>query len=478
MAIPNSIQISYGSTTVGGSTPYQLHGPYILDKSFDQLRLVFDVIITSASQTGLQSLSEDLEDAFRERLTAGQRLIIGLGGSSWTYVTGQSLLRPRASIVKSGNPDTDRGLSRAYTITINGELPADGSIDNGLRDIELQVELSPSRQQTVTMRGVYTATSSGNAVQNYESNADGVASSYLSAIDNQATWELVAESYSMDRERGNSGPASHICTFTRQYIQLLFNQTEDALDDPQIRDHRVTFTDTSSYPGDGQQDIFRLHRVIANYDCGINIEQTQDIKSVYENKVRPHLLALFESNFEPQVFAVEDERASYDHTGNRMAVAMQMVFQPSGGTDIVEVSQSVAVRESRTIDYTPIHEDDEFAYEVDLGWAVLERIWQRTVIAIGSERPALRISERPSSNVVGGFIGPVGSLQGPDNRDGTQLVREGWNIVASTSQVTPQWIGNPDDEQIQVSVLTENVTERYSRRPGPRTRSPILGPTT
>ena len=192
MAIPNSIQISYGSTTVGGSTPYQLHGPYILDKSFDQLRLVFDVIITSASQTGLQSLSEDLEDAFRERLTVGQRLIIGLGGSSWTYVTGQSLLRPRASIVKSGNPDTDRGLSRAYTITINGELPADASIDNGLRDIELQVELSPSRQQTVTMRGVYTATSSGNAVRNYESNADGVASSYLSAVDNQAFGVLAA----------------------------------------------------------------------------------------------------------------------------------------------------------------------------------------------------------------------------------------------------------------------------------------------
>jgi len=478
MAIPNKFEISYGDITVGGTTDYQLHGPYVLDKSFDQLRLVFDVIVTAESYADLKTVSEQLEDAFRARLTNGEELVISLDGSKWTYTAGESLLRPRSSIVKSGNPDTDRALSRAYTVTISGELPADAAVDNGLRDIELQVELSPSRQQTVTMRGVYTATDSGDAVANYETNADGVASSYLSAIDSQATWELVAESYSLDREKDNSGPASHLCTFTRQYVQLLFNQSQSLLDDPQIRDHRVTFTDTSSYPGDGQEDVFRLHRVMANYDCGIDIEQTQDIKSVYENKVRPHLLALFESNFEPQVFAVEDERTSYDHTGNRMAVAMQMVFQPSGGSAIVEVSQSVAIRESRTIDYTPLHEDDELAYEVDLGWAILERIWQRTAIAIGSESPSLRITGRPSSRVVGGFIGPVATLQGPDTRDGTQLVREGWNIIASTSQVTPQWIGNPDDEQIQVSVLTENVTERYSRRPGPRTRSPILGPST
>lgn len=478
MAIANTITIKYGDTTVGGDTDFQLHGPYVLDKSYDTLRLVFDVVVSAASLTELQVVSNTLENAFRGRLTAGDDLVITLDGSSWTYTVGETLLRARAAIVKSGNPDTDRGASRAYTVTITGELPADDPADDGLRDIELQIELSPSRQQTVTMRGVYTATAAGNAVQNYENECDGVASSYLTAIDNQATWELVAETYSMDREQGSSAPESHLCTWTRQYIQLLYNQSAAALDDAEIRDHRVTFTDTSSYPGDGQEDVVRLHRVMANYDCGIDIGETQDIQSVYTNKVRSHLLALFETNFEPQVFGVEDERASYDHTSNRMAVAMQLVFQPSGGSALVEVSQSVAIRESRTIDYTPTHEDDELAYEVDLGWAVLERVWQRTAIAIGDETPALRISGRPTSRVVGNFIGPVGSIQGPDTRDGTRLLLEGWNIISSTSQLTPQFIGNPDDDQIRVSVLNENVVERYSRRPGPRTRSPILGPAT
>jgi len=226
MAIPNKFEISYGDITVGGTTDYQLHGPYVLDKSFDQLRLVFDVIVTAESYADLKTVSEQLEDAFRARLTNGEELVISLDGFKWTYTAGESLLRPRSSIVKSGNPDTDRALSRAYTVTISGELPADAAVDNGLRDIELQVELSTSRQQTVTMRGVYTATDSGDAVANYETNADGVASSYLSAIDSQATWELVAESYSLDREKDNSGPASHLCTFTRQYVQLLFNQSQ------------------------------------------------------------------------------------------------------------------------------------------------------------------------------------------------------------------------------------------------------------
>jgi hypothetical protein len=54
------------------------------------------------------------------------------------------------------------------------------------------------------------------------------------------------------------------------------------------------------------------------------------------------------------------------------------------------------------------------------------------------------------------------------------VVTEGWNIIASTSQVTPQWIGNPEDEQIAGQSLTETVVERYHRRPaaGP-TRGPI-----
>ena len=40
-------------------------------------------------------------------------------------------------------------------------MPADAAEDAGLRDIEVFVDYEASRQRTITMRGVYTATSAG-----------------------------------------------------------------------------------------------------------------------------------------------------------------------------------------------------------------------------------------------------------------------------------------------------------------------------
>jgi hypothetical protein len=162
MAITNPFSITYGSRQVGGSTDYQLHGPYVLDKSFDRLRLVFDVVVVAVSFADLQSKSDTLETDFRLR---DQSLTIDLDGSTWTFTRGTHILAVTSSIVKSGNPDTDKGYSRAYTITIEAELPADD--EQGLRDVEVLVDVDASRRKTVTMRGTYTALSGTDAVAQY-----------------------------------------------------------------------------------------------------------------------------------------------------------------------------------------------------------------------------------------------------------------------------------------------------------------------
>ena len=122
MAVTNPFSIKYGSRTVGGATAYQLLGPYVIDKSYDAIRLVFDVFITADTAATIQSLSDDLETDFRTRLTAGDTLVIDTGaGTVWTYTVGQTILKVRASLAKAGNPDTDKGFSRAYTVSIEGE---------------------------------------------------------------------------------------------------------------------------------------------------------------------------------------------------------------------------------------------------------------------------------------------------------------------------------------------------------------------
>ncbi|MEY4534176.1 MAG: hypothetical protein RLZZ246_494, partial [Planctomycetota bacterium] len=300
----------------------------------------------------------------------------------------------------------------------------------------------------------------------------------------QATWELVDESYSLDRERTTSTgttPYSHLCNFTRQYVELLANQSQALKDDPQIRDHRVVFTDLSQHPGDGKANVQRLRRVVGSYDCAVDITQTTDLQAVFENKVKTHVRELFRTNFDPTVFAVEEQRVSYDETAKRISVSLQFIYQAAGSEALVEVSQSVAFREARTIDYTPTHDPDEFAAEADVGWASLERVWNRTAIVVGREAPKLRILEAPRAGDAGLFTDTIGGQAGPDTQNGTVLQGSGWNIIASTSQVTPQWIGSPDFDQIEVQVLTETVVERYHRRPSrrgtstPVQRGPITG---
>ena len=482
MAVNNPFEITYGTTTVGGgSSTYQLVGPYVIDKSYDAIRLVFDVIVVADSFSGLQSAAESIEDTFRERLTDGDTLKISLSGNAWTYTVGRTILKVRASITKSGNPETDRGYSRAYTVSIEGEMPADASIDAGLRDIEVLIDFEASRRKIVTMRGAYTASTAGDAKANYDSKGDGVATDYLDVIDSSATFELVDETFTLDREGSAGTPAPHVLNFTRQYAEIIAAQTAGSLDDPQIRDHRITFTDLGQYPGDsiagtgaGGDSADRLKRVVASYDCAVDVDETTNLAGVYKDKIKDHVRALFVQNFEPAQFGVEEERVSYDTTANRISASLQFIYQRAGGEALVEVSQSVAYRESRQIDYTPTHEDDEFAADADVGFATLERVWNRTAIGIGSETPKLRIRERANPSGPIGRFPAIAGIASPDNEDTTKIKKEGWNVVASTSQVDQKYLGDPQgEERIEVSVLNETVVERFHSKPGNRTSVPI-----
>lgn len=462
MALTNPYSITYGDQTVGGgSSTLLLHGPYVFDRSFTNLRLVFDVIVTTSSFSSLKSLSEQLETAFSKR---DVDFSITVSGSTWTFTRGQHVLNTTASISKSGNVETDRGYSRAYTISIDAELPATDT--SGLRDVTVLVQYEASRRKTVTMNGVYTAISGSDAVAQYQSAFDAEATAYLSGIDNSATWELVNESYSIDRNKASGSSYPHICEFSRQYSQLLYDQTSADLDDERVKDHRVVFTDLSQFPGDALESAERLRRVVGSYDCALDVEIGTDLQSVYDDAIKPYIDAQFEALFSPAVFCEEDKRISYDETSKRLSVSIQYLYSGSGN-GVVEASQSLAYRESRQIDYTPVHENSELAAYVDPGWATLERIWSRTIICLGNEFPKRRIGEKPKSGPAGPFDRAVaGSQDALDSRIKEVVTAEGWNVISNTSQASDQWIGDPDAErQIKLSVLTETVTERFNAKP-------------
>lgn len=444
MPLGSTFNITYGGFTVGGTGNYQLHNPYVIDKAHDSLRLSFSVVVTAGSHSALKSASEALEDAFRKR---DQNLTISLGGSNWTYTFGSNILNTTASATKSGDQQADRGFSRMYNCTVIGGLPADDKA--GLRDLQVAVRYEPGRQMFVGMDGTYTALSGTKAAAKYEAEFDSEASTILSGIDGSATWELVAESVSRDR-------TDHVCTFSRQYAQLVYDQSLSGRDDPAIVSAQIVFTALSAYPGDGAEKINKFHRVQAVYTAYADIEQNDDLHDLLKNKAKKYLLKEFEAEFDPDVFAVEDQNEQYDETSKKFTLQMTVVFQTSGGSKVVEISTSSSIREERTIDYTYVHNGGELDAFADPGWIVLERVTTRTVIVIGEEKPARRISADENSKVAPAL--EIGS--------GVGVRQSGWNRVSANSTATPQWIGDPKEgDQIRVTVLNEEVVERYNEAP-------------
>ena len=84
MAISNPFKITYNGTAIGGTSgSYQLLGPYVIDKSFRVLRVVFDVLVVAGSAGSLRSLSDTLETKYRER---DKNLEINTGSSVSTLI--------------------------------------------------------------------------------------------------------------------------------------------------------------------------------------------------------------------------------------------------------------------------------------------------------------------------------------------------------------------------------------------------------
>lgn len=481
MPITNPFSISFGGFTAGGATDYQLLGPYVLNKSHQSLKLGFDVVISGTSYADLRTKSDALETAYAKRLNHGDTLVISLDGNSWTYTMGSTMLKAAAEIVKAGNAEIDRGTARSYTVAIEAELPATAT--NSLRDLEVMVELQATRQRTVTMRGIYTASASGSAVANYSANFDAEAVLYLTAIDPTATWELVNETFTMDREKNGSTPRSNTCPFTRQYTELLYDQRIGVRDDPAIRDHRISFTDMAQFPGDAEPETYRLRRASGAYECSVDRSVTQDLKTVYETKLKDHIKLLFESTYQPIVYGVEDLRVAYDFTGNRVQVTFQFLYQPTGGTQTVESNLSVTYRENRTLDMTPVHNGNEMAFNVDPGFTIVERIWNRSALILEQiNEPNTRITGMTRQRQVA-MMPAVGTVTSPDQRVGgvsngvgTRPIfvpgsgspgGDGWHTVSSTSEIRPVFMGDPAfGVQIRATHITDTVVEHYASDPG------------
>lgn len=450
MADPSAFSISYGSRTIGGASGLILHGPYTISRSSAQISVSATFIVTAASHENLAAQCLAIEGDLSKR---DQNLVIRLGSSSMTYTHGTSILNSRATVSKSGDEMTDRGVSRAYSVTIEGDLPA--TDQQGLRELRVAVQTAPSGQRTVTMSGTYTGEGGTKASARYAAAFDARAQTVLSGLSGGGTFEMIAESVESDRN-------DHLAQFTRTYVELLANQSS-SLDDEDIADHRISIRLTSEHPGDGIEEIARMRRAMLSYSC--SVKKGKDAAQLWRSKIRGRMLSEFRSEFSAQTFAVEQEDVEVEPTTNKLTARLGVLFQVQGGSKVVEAMLDVEYRESRHIDYTPVHGKGEFSAFADAGWATRERIWNRVVMAIGDQAPNRRVGEKASGEVVKPWTERLGDDTGPDARHDGAVKDDGWNLVSNQSRVTPMFVGDAElGEQVRYTILHETIVERWHQK--------------
>lgn len=452
----SALSISYGGLTIGGSSPYRINGPHVFEIANERVRVTADVVVLANDQAQLAQRCQVLETAMRARQGS---LGIALGSATWAFPSGSGLLNATASARKSGNPQIDRGVSRGYTITVEGELPAGDR--RGLRSLSTSIDYTDARQRTVSMQGTYTSLGRGARAQ-YASSFESEARTILDSIDSSASWQLIGERVTPDT-------FDHFCTFAQDWQEVIANQTEGRRIDRAIRNHRVRFTQILSAPGDALEDVHRLRMAQGSYDCAVSVEEDQDLAGIFEDKIKPHLVALFRDEFDPKKFAIEELSPSFDYTANRVTGTIRFLYQgKESSSNVVELSMSLTVQEEAGNKYTPVHDGGIFSAFVDAGFGLRLRFWRRSCIVVGAETPKERIGAAPKAGPAGLFSKVLDGIpERLDTGSARKVQSEGWNLEQNTSTAFHRFSGAGIDgeEPMQLSGLEEIAMERYVEAP-------------
>lgn len=434
VAVAREYEITYGTLTVGLGTDYHIVGPVRVDYSFTEGRMGFQVLIASQTKATFEAAIATMEAGFSARRVA-TTWKLGPTGSQTTILTwshtGNTGFNSYATVKKAGTQGADSGRSRLFDVEIVVGRPASDA--GGRREVSCAIDYDPARIPTATFSGTWTAIPSTSALATYQAAIAAYCSGILSGF-SLSNMELQGETTTPDDQ-------NKIVTFTRTYRQLIANQSSGTLDDSEIVKHTLRFERTTPAPGDSFGSTRRLEGYVAAFDCWVDKEQTTNLLSVYESKIRPYLKSKFATDFHPIAWGVVDESRALVHTENRITATWQIVAAAQG-TDFLMSVETVRIVEGAGTIFTPAWEGSIYSKYVDQGHATRQRFTVRSTVRLGDRgTPKQVITSAP--------------LKGAGAN---------WWIVGNDNAATVKWIGQ-DDQRFQVTEIQETIIEEYAEIP-------------
>ncbi|MCB0383798.1 MAG: hypothetical protein KDD43_00290 [Bdellovibrionales bacterium] len=447
-----NIEIQYGTYKIGVTSSSIREGTFRLDRSYRSFSLDVDVIVTGTSDSNFVANCQAIEDAFEKD---NQQLTIKYGpagGTQQTYCdynpTNFTGLNIRGHANKPGSDfDTDR--SRLYSVSINGELPADSSDDDFRQSANWTLAFDESRLMTLSFGGVYTAgypsSVATKATKSYLDNVATWISSVFTDLDGifsafsitEADFELMPETVeALDDDH-------HKIRFSRTYKQVNFPNTTWSSGTPNnnssINNAQVKFTRT--YTNNHGNNQIGVIKVRVDYSCSVDRTATSytAMKALWTDSIKGWLVSQAKDRWGGTLSAIENGSEDLDVSGNTIRANMTiMIF--AGNSGILSEDVTITLQGDDGKNYVPVWDGVPYSYSVTTNGGQLTATVTSTVSRVGSI--ASMPGAPPAASGGGswdrtGYTRPVGSSyvgKDPDGKGAAVL------IYTTTWTVNWRWI--------------------------------------
>jgi hypothetical protein len=480
---------------VAGLSNYLMTEKHRRGADYKTRRYEFDFLISDTVEATFIARCQSAERAFRvprQRFRFYVNSVAHDDLNPAAAVGGNTGFWQEPSIEKVGD-DADTGRSRLYHVRIEVQLPADLPGKSGRQDSTISLSVNQAKARVITITGRYTALGANNARAQYNASIDTYAAAvqaYIAAGDGSA-YELVKEVALSDDEDKN-------LDFTREYEEVLYNQSSGVRNDASIVQGRYKYTRQQVAPGDSDSTARRLEPYSVEFECWVDKNQTQDLNTLWRNTVRPYLIQQATSIFSGGAAALTDVKADVDPSTNRIFGFLTMQVVAEGGGNLVQMTKTVRVQFNSGKILVPVWDGNVLAKHVYDGPAEFIRTRTDTKLLLGASHAGGPSGPNPAAGASfgGGVVAGQGRIQfnfangftqqvfGPNSGAAqTALVQAalsdgeegdvgaagaggvtGWVLISDTVSVTPVIIGL-DGYQLELSEVTREIMEAWAEAP-------------
>ena len=409
MAVIREMKITLGALVIPGpgttaSTDYHLHGLHRIAGNTTAEVVTFQFVVTAPDPASLAAECVLLELAFKAER---QAITVELDGNE-SLGLDPALNTGFYNFVEFGKPGNldpqyDSNTSRLYEITVQAELPRGADTDY-LREFSYDVVYGASCRGAVSFQGVYTASAAvlpsppgaaaRGAMEVYNDEVASKVATYLTGLG--GSWELVNSGISPQDD------TDQVLGWSQTYRQIINNQSGSTLDHPDIVDPVMLISRMQRGIDSTDPSVLPLFEVTVSYACNVCWTSEQDLESVYENVIYPHVISQV-SSLVGGVFAQIENEPGYDFDNNTIDANLSfLVAQP--GTKFIQhkVEWTDRLVNNQPTNYQFVEQTPDLTGFTDLSPANVDythRVVMRTVVTktinLGST-PIPRVTPPPA----------------------------------------------------------------------------------